>query len=261
MGGWHRAAALLAVLVLMSGCDGPSPEAEPSDHAEPPTLGACRDLTPEDVTAPTDDSPPVPCTEEHTAETFLVGEVPASTGRTYDSRTHGSHVHRACSQAFQRFLGADESLAMRTRLSWAWFRAPEEAWNEGARWFRCDVVGGKSEDAAFRPLPTTAKGLFTDEEVSAWMTCASGEVLAEAEKLDCSSPHDWRAVTAIKIGRPDEAYPGDRISEVRARDGCSDWVGAWLNYATDYEYAYSIFHEAEWKAGNRRALCWARTDK
>ena len=31
---------------------------------------------------------------------------------------------------------------MRTVLSWAWFRPSEEAWDQGARWYRCDVVGG-----------------------------------------------------------------------------------------------------------------------
>lgn len=261
MGGWRKAAALLAVLLLTSGCDAPSLRDRPSDSADPPRLGACRDLSVEAVDSPTDDTEPVPCRKRHTAETFLISELPATTGQAYDDRRHGAHVHRTCSLAFQKFLGADESLALRTRLSWVWFRASEKAWAQGARWFRCDVVGGQPTDRAFRKLPRTAKGLLADEEVSAWMTCAHGPVLAEAKKVFCSEPHDWRAVTAIKIGRPEEAYPGDRVSEVRARDGCSDWVGAWMNYPTDYEFAYSIFHEAEWKAGNRRAVCWARTDK
>jgi hypothetical protein len=248
--------------VLLTACSsGPLARDEPSDSTKPPRLGDCRSLSPADVEKSTNDSDPVPCTEEHTAETFLVSSLPADTGTKYAARTHGAHVHRTCSAAFEKFLGADESLAMRTRLSWAWFRASERGWDKGARWFRCDVVGGPAEAKEFRPLPTTAKGLFTEEEVSAWMTCAKGPVLASAPRVYCSEPHDWRAVTAIKIGKPADPYPGDRVSEVRARDGCSDWVGAWMNYPVDYEYAYTHFHEAEWKAGNRRAVCWARIDK
>jgi hypothetical protein len=38
-------------------------------------------------------------------------------------------------------------------------------------------------------------------------------------------------------------------------------VGAWLNYPVDYDYGYTYFHEAEWKAGNRRSICWAKTDQ
>ena len=33
---------------------------------------------------------------------------------------------------------------------WAWFRPIEDAWDEGARWYRCDVVGGTEESAAVR---------------------------------------------------------------------------------------------------------------
>lgn len=261
MGGWRTATALLAAVTLASGCSLASPGEQPSDRAEAPELGACRVLVPEDVSEPTNDSDVVPCTERHTAETFLVGHLPATTGTAYTRREHGAHVHRTCAAAFERFLGADESLAMRTRLTWAWFRASEQAWDEGARWFRCDLVGGQADDAAFRDLPRTAKALLAEEETSRWMNCARGAELATSTKLFCDEPHDWRAVTAIKIGRPDDPYPGDAISESRARTGCSDWVGAWMNYPTDYEFAYSTFHEAEWKAGNRRAVCWARTDK
>ena len=43
------------------------------------------------------------------------------------------------------------------------------------------------------------------------------------------------------------------------RDYCSDSVGAWLDYPPEYEFGYTWFHEAEWKAGNRRSVCWAKT--
>ena len=65
-------------------------------------------------------------------------------------------------------------------------------------------------------------------------------------------------MTTIKVGEENEEYPGDRVVEVTTRDFCSDSVGAWLNYPVDYEYAYTYFHRAEWEAGNRRSVCWAR---
>jgi hypothetical protein len=48
---------------------------------------------------------------------------------------------------------------------------------------------------------------------------------------------------------------------VTTRDYCSDSVGAWLNYPVDYQYGYTWFHEAEWEAGNRRSVCWAKTSE
>ena len=79
--------------------------------------------------------------------------------------------------------------------------------------------------------------------------------------MPCTEPHDWRAVTTIVVGDEKDKYPGDRLVEVLSRDYCSDSVGAWLNYPIDYDYGYTWFHQAEWEAGNRRSICWARTDK
>ena len=49
-------------------------------------------------------------------------------------------------------------------------------------------------------------------------------------------------------------------SRCTTRDFCSDSVGAWLNYPVDYDFGYTWFHEAEWEAGNRRSVCWAKTE-
>ena len=252
---------LLVVLLALLGATLVACRSTPSDSPKPPKLGACRMLSPGDVETATDDTEPVACTEPHTAETFLVGTLPASTGKAYTSRTHGAHVHKACTSAFATYIGADESLALRTRLSWAWFRPSESAWKDGARWFRCDVVGGPADAKEWAHLPPKAKGMLAKRRIDQWVTCARGEQFAGSTKVSCDQPHDWRAMTAIKIGLPPDPYPGDRVSEVRARDGCSDWVGAWTKYSTDYDYGYTVFHETEWKAGNRRALCWAKTDK
>ena len=48
---------------------------------------------------------------------------------------------------------------------------------------------------------------------------------------------------------------------MKSRDFCSESVGAWLNYPVDYDFAYTFFHEAEWEAGNRRSVCWAKTEQ
>ena len=93
------------------------------------------------------------------------------------------------------------------------------------------------------------------------MTCANGETVAESEKVPCTEPHNWRAVTTIKVGPDEDPYPGDALVEARTRDFCSDSVGAWMNYPVDYDFGYTYFREAEWKAGNRRSICWAATDK
>jgi hypothetical protein len=92
-----------------------------------------------------------------------------------------------------------------------------------------------------------------------WMTCARGTDPDHGAKLPCSKQHDWRAVSVIKVGEPGDAYPGDAAVAKKSKDFCASSVAATLGYPTDYDYAYTWFHEAEWKAGNRKSVCWAKT--
>ncbi len=257
-------AAVTAVVVgslVLVACSAPLKPETIADRATAPELGACYRLTPTDTTRSSNASEPVSCATSHTAQTFAVGTLPASTGTDYSSGAHGKWIYPRCQRAFQRFLGADESLAMRVRLSWAWFRPSQRGWDDGARWYRCDLVGGPSDADRYTALPETAKGLFQAKPPDQWLSCALGESVLDSKKVACTEPHNWRAVTTIKLGQPQDPYPGDRLAEVRSRDFCSDSVGAWMNYPVDYAFGYTWFHEAEWKAGNRRSICWARTEQ
>lgn len=263
----RRPVALAALLPLVLTACGTGDAASSGTSGDPeapaavPTIGACRQLEPADIAQASDDSEPVDCAEEHTAETFAVGTFPADlvAGRDVDDPSLGAYIYETCSDRFQAFLGGEESTVMRSLLSWAWFRPSPEAWADGARWYRCDVVAGTEDSEELRPLPETARGLLLGIPDDQWMTCAVGPTVAGSEKVPCSEEHDWRAVTTIKLGEEKDRYPGDRVVEVRTRDFCSDSVGAWMNYPVDYDFGYTWFHEAEWKAGNRRSICWART--
>jgi hypothetical protein len=260
-----RAIALTVSCVLLAagcGADETDPDVDPAqvDSVEQPELGACRQLTPDDVGRPDNASRTVDCTERHTAETYAVGALPSRfEDASYDDAALARFAYRTCSEQFERFLGADESLVMRTVLSWAWFRPSQKAWDKGARWYRCDVVGGAEQSREFVQLPRTAEELLLGRPQDKWMVCVDGPSVAGNVKIPCNRKHTWRAVTTIKVGLESDDYPGDRMVEVKTREFCSDSVGAWLNYPVDYDFAYTWFHEAEWQAGNRRSVCWAKT--
>ncbi len=251
---------LSLLLTTLAACATGEAGASGPVSVEPPEQGVCRMLTPEDIKATSNDSPAVDCADTHTAETFAVGEFPADVaGEDPDDPALGAHVFEECEKEFGRFLGGNESLVMRATVTWAWFRPSEEAWEKGARWWRCDVVGGGEESTELVELPETAKGILLGIPDDRWTVCVNGPTVADSEKIPCSEKHNWRAVTTIVLGDPEDDYPGDRLVEVRTRDFCSASVGAWLNYPVDYDYGYTWFHEAEWEAGNRRSICWART--
>ena len=262
------AAGALALLVLLAGCgsepQGSNVDPDQVDATDVPELGACRLLTPEDVVGqPANATRTVDCKDKHTAETFATGELPDEfDDAEHDDEELGDYAYRTCSKKFEKFLGAaDESLVLRTLVTWAWFRPSEKAWDDGARWYRCDVVGGSDASKEYRPLPTTAKGLLLGRPDDRWLVCAAGEVFAESEKVPCSQPHDWRAATTIKLGEPEDDYPGDEVVASRSKAFCANSIKAWLNYPAQFEYASTYFLEAHWEAGNRRSVCWAKTSE
>ncbi|GAB3250535.1 hypothetical protein GCM10027425_07980 [Alteromonas gracilis] len=270
-----RLLPVLACLLVLSACSSagdPEPERQESPAARTPVpeLGACRVLEPADVEQASDDTETVPCTEEHTAETFAIGTFPdAFAEAAYDDARLGRWIYERCGTAFATFLGGNDSAALRSMLSWAWFRAPEADWEAGARWYRCDVVGGRDDAEAYRALPRTAKGLLSGPPDDDWLLCARGERFPGSAKVACSTPHDWRAVTAVRVSldptRPDRAaepFPGPQVVSRVAQNLCSDSVLGYLNYPViDFDYAVTAFGRTEWELGDRRAICWARSGR
>lgn len=259
-----RTTLLVALAIaLLSGCGpdlGENVDPDQVDAVKVPEIGACRVLTVDDVAQPTNATRTIDCSSTHTAQTYAVGSLPSDfEDADYDDPELGQFAYQTCGGKLQRFLGADESLTMRTIITWVWFRPSEKAWDDGARWYRCDAIGGNEMNERLLPLPETAEGLLQGRPADRWLVCVAGPSVAEAARIPCSERHDWRAVTTIKLGEADDPYPGDRAVEDQTRDFCSDSVGAWLNYPVDFDYGYTWFREAEWAAGNRRSVCWAKT--
>jgi hypothetical protein len=260
-----RAAAVpLVALFLLSGCqpDDQGTNIDPAqvDALEAPDTGVCRRLTPADTAMPSNATTTVDCGSAHNAETYDTGSLPTSFDTaSYGSQASGRYAYRTCSLGFEKLLGADESLAMRSLLSWVWFRPSREAWTKGARWYRCDVIGGGAQTSTYVDLPATTRGLLATPS-DQWMACVKGPTV-DGTKIACDQPHTWRAVTTIKLGQASDPYPGDRVVKSRTKDFCSGSVGAWLNYPLDYDYGFTWFQSEEWSAGNRRSICWARTDQ
>jgi hypothetical protein len=258
---WRVVVPLMVLAVSLSGCFGSAGDTSAASDMAAPSLGVCRVLSRGDVSQPTNSTLPVPCDQPHTAQTYAVGSLPTEFAHaSYDDSSLAAYAYRTCAQRFIRYTGADESLAMRSILSWAWFRPSQAAWDDGARWYRCDMIGGGDQTRTYVDLPAQAKGLLLGRPQDMWMVCAQGATVSGSVKVPCNQRHDWRAVTTIVLGSSGDPYPGDRVVQARTRDFCSKSVGAWLDYPVDYDFGYSWFHEAEWNAGNRRSVCWARTD-
>lgn len=257
---WRVVVLLAATTMTLSGCFWRPGGDGSSSSTTAPDVGACRALTPDDVAGPSNATRPVPCSQPHTAQTYAVDSLPSQFAHaSYDDPDVAAYAYRTCTQQFMDFTGADDSLSMRTILSWAWFRPSTSAWDHGARWYRCDVIGGGDQSGSYVDLPPTARDLLTGRPKDEWMVCAQGATVDGSVKVPCTEKHTWRAVTTIVLGDATAAYPGDSVVQSRTKDFCSTSVGAWLDYPVDYDFGYSWFQQPEWDAGNRRSVCWART--
>ena len=258
--------ALAAALLLCSACaaGGSEAGADPAqvDAMTPPATHVCRNLTHADVQRPTNASPLVDCDEPHNAETYAAGTLPSAFKHVEEGNDHlADWVYHTCTARLEKHLGADQSLLMRSMLSWVWFGPSDRAWAKGARWYRCDLVGGGQAGAPYVDLPADTRNLLRGKHLDdRWMVCARGASV-NGPKVACSQKHTWRAVTTIKLGEPSSSYPGDAVVRAKTRQYCADSVKAWLGYPDDFDYGYTYFGEDEWDAGNRRSVCWAKTDR
>ena len=151
---------------------------------------------------------------------------------------------------------------MRTIVSWAWFRPSEKAWDKGARWYRCDVVGGGEESKDVRRAAAHRRRAArrSSPPTTTWMVCVNGaSVQRRAEDL-------VHRDAQLACGHHDQGRrPGGPLPRRPARRGdhprllLATRSGAWLGYPPEYDFGYTWFHEGEWKAGNRRSVCWAAT--
>ena len=196
-----------------------------------PELGACRDLTPDDV---------APAEQRHQdrrlrrastpRETYAVGALPAELeDAAYDDR--GARRVR-----LPDLLGEVREVPRRRR-------EPGDA-HRGQLGVVPPVGEGLGRGRALVPLRRRRRRRQTTEFVdlpddrqgpaarparttSGW-SAPHGPVGRRRRRRSPARRHTWRAVTTIKLGEPEDPYPGDRLVEVTTRDFCSDSVGAWL---------------------------------
>ncbi|CAN5264688.1 MAG: septum formation family protein [Nocardioides sp.] len=227
-------------------------------QAAPPEVGQCRYLQEQTLAELSNDAAVVACADPHTAQTMSVGSIPDSFTQR-DDPALDRWLYQECNEQFEEWTGADASRAMRSVLTWAWWRPTGSAWSDGDRTYRCDLVG---QTSPLTELPARTRGLLSLPETDEWMICARGANLDDqAVRVACSNPHDWRAVTTIKVGEPGDPYPGDRSVARLTRQYCSASVSAWLGYPVGYDLGYTWYGQNQWQAGNRRSVCWARTSE
>lgn len=227
-------AALLAAAALVAALAGCAPSLDTA--VAQPAAGECRLLDrPEQFRALSDGTPTVACDQEHTAETYLVGELDRETYPVLGERE--AIAAEACPPGVVRgYLGAHQRQALYGVWTVPWLPS-EQQWAEGERWVRCDLVTVLDESAAFDPLVHTAslRGAAGDAARADALTrcyAAVGEVAdpvlsAPDETLDvrCDQPHGYRDVNHWLR---QETAPGAGTAIRDCAESVQEWIGLGL---------------------------------
>lgn len=237
----------------------PSTEATPVPAAPKPR--ACYRLTFDELTAPSNDSRPVSCKEPHNTQTIHVGRLDAVVDGhlvAVDSRRVEQQLATTCPRQLRSYVGGSDQLRDLSRFTVVWFSPTVEESDQGANWFRCDLVALAGQGRLARlPGPGALSGALDRpgalEEYGLCGTAAPGST--GFTRVICSRRHSWRAVATIPLSGT--RYPGTAVVRRAGDDSCRDEVADRLGPADRFQYGWEWPTREQWDNGQRYGYCWA----
>jgi hypothetical protein len=191
----------------------PDPSPASSAAAHRPAEGTCWAVPARsayDDTYWQDDSPQVPCGQEHTTETVVVLALTEPTAREAERRAVDM-----CWNYVRLYVGIDE----RSWIPWgmAAFLPSEEQIADGASWIRCDATFPDlttAEELA-RARTGSAAGLADDPPPDYW-ACSDGRPTVTEPAVPCAGPHAYEQTGRLALLSRLDAYPTKQERETAA---------------------------------------------
>lgn len=266
--GWVAGFAVL--LAIATGCSGaddsptagttptPSPSATEPAPAPTPARGACYDLSFDEAIAPSSTADPVPCKRRHTTTTFHVGRIkPVVDGHllALDSTRVQTQVLEGCQGRLAGYLGGSEEARRLSRFVAVGFAPTLEQGDEGARWFRCDLVLLEGPQRLGR-LPRKARGVLdAADALDRYGTCGTTAPAAQRfARVTCSSKHAWRVRGTIDL--PADADYLDPTARKNADSACRDVDARIAANSLKLSWSFEWPTREQWDAGQRYGYCW-----
>ncbi|MBC9735508.1 septum formation family protein [Nocardioides marmotae] len=241
--------------------DAPDPEAPAPSAAAPrePEDRACYRMSFEEAVAPTTDTAPVRCRSRHTSQTYAVGRLDAVVGGhllAVDSERVQQQVAAECPRRLQTFLGGDRAALRLSMLRSVWFTPTVEESDEGADWYRCDVVALAGPER-LAPLTGRLAGVLDRPAAAArWAMCGTaGPDSPDFRRVPCSARHTWRAVSVVDLGGG--KYPGPKAARAAGQGPCEDAGRAAAEDPLSFTWGYEWPTKQQWSTGMTFGRCWA----
>lgn len=277
------AAVLLLVAALVTGCTdgsdrpaadrsggttataGASASAPASATATPPPpaprRAACYALSPAELTRAANDSRPVPCSSRHTARTVLVGrldDVVRGHAVAVDSATVQRQLARTCPRRLAAFVGGTVDSRRLSRFEVVWFSPTAAQSDEGAHWFRCDLVAF-DRAGSLLALPTSGslRGVLDRPgALGQFGLCGTASPGTSGfQRVICRRRHTWRAIDTVDLAGG-TTYPGAAAVRSRGEGTCQDEARGRATDSLKFRYGWEWPTKEQWRAGQHYGFCW-----
>ena len=258
--------ALIAALGAAVSCSSDEPDAAPTTSSPstaaapppPPQRNACYDLDFAEAAEPTTSADPVPCRSTHTSVTIQVGTIrPVADGHllAVDSETVQQQIATPCRARLAAFVGGDEETRRLSRLTVVWFSPSLAESDQGALWFRCDLIALAGRDK-LAELPRSARNLLVaDDALDRFGTCGTSSPAATRfARVICSQHHSWRARATIDLPSG-TGYLGKKAGAA-ADSTCHDIDARLASDILKLKWSFEWPTRQQWADGQRFGYCW-----
>lgn len=275
-----RGVLAVAAVLLLAGCsssssDTPAPSTSPSasvTSAAPlptatpppaaPAVDSCYRLSYDAAVAVSSDAAAVPCAKPHTSQTYAVGTLDLVSGGhllAVDSDAAGAQVAKRCPNKLAKYVGGTASDLRLSLLRAVWFTPTVEQGDDGAAWYRCDVIA-PTGDSSLAKLHASLKGALASADSRAtYAMCGTAQPgSAGFRHVLCRDAHTWKAISVVDLSDRGSAYPGVKAVRAAGEDSvCSDAARAVAADSLDYQWGYEWPTAEQWAAGQTYGRCWA----
>ncbi len=150
------------------------------------------------------------CASPHTAVTFDAGPLDTVVDGhllAVDSERVQAGVAERCPAALGDFVGGGPDALRLSMLRSVWFTPSLEEADQGASWYRCDVVALAGAEQLADLTPPMRGVLGTEAGRERYGMCGTAEPgTPDFSRVLCSAEHTWRAVQVVDLacgpGRP-----------------------------------------------------------
>ncbi|MBA2955286.1 hypothetical protein GON03_13180 [Nocardioides sp. MAH-18] len=202
--------AMSLVLVAVGSGDrtpDPAPPPEPNADVSRPAVGTCWLVPPASSGSPDDqdywrdDSPQVPCSEEHTTETVAVWTVSEPTVAAATEK-----AEELCGNQVGAYLGLNSDHWI--PFGWIAFLPSEDQIADGASWVRCDVVFPSNPAwKSARLTVGSAAGIAGDPPPEFWACVDQPLTVADQPFVPCDRPHRYEQTGRVAVLAGLTEYP------------------------------------------------------